>query len=447
MSGPNAKVVAVQDGRIVRLGESAKLGKYVVLRDVYGDLFTYAGLGSIAPSYRPGQEHHGSARSRAIEVASTHDPAPSLPASAGNQSPVTLQVQKHVKPKHKPASAPQVASVPDEAPPAGMGRVRLFAHPDNPDARAAAALDASRKARRNAAGQPLALRKGSVVSSGTVLGRVRVPPGGRDGHLRFAIRPAGDQASIEAGPVLANWAKLQTALHPQGATASDALLGATASDVLLLSRSQLERTVLSDPDITLDACARHDVASGAVDKRVLAVLAFLSRSGLRPTATVLHCGPHSDSATSDGENLGTALDITAINGTEIADHQGPGTITDLTIRTLLTLPAEFVPHEILSLMRYPGATNTHAVSAYASQIHIAFRPPVTNPAVAASATAAHSADSGQPAPAPVVTTSPLSATQWTQLMTRVAALPMPSVAVKPSSQAIPDKPHPDSSGR
>jgi membrane-bound lytic murein transglycosylase B len=436
MSVPNARVVAVQDGRIVRLGHTEKLGKYVILRDVYGDLFTYAGLGSIAPTYRL-PSAHASKHSRAIEVASTHDPAPSLPASAGSQSPVTLQVRKPTR-HHKAPAAAQVASVPDEGPPAGMGRIRLFANPDNPDARAAAALDAARRARRNAAGQTVPLRKGSVVSSGTVLGRVQVPKGGKDGHIRFAIRPAGDPASIEPGPVLGNWAKLQTALHPQGATASEALLGATASDVLLLSRTQLERTVLADPDIALDSCARHDVASGAVDKRVLAVLAFLSRSGLRPSATLLRCGAHAGGAPASGENRGTAVDITAINGVQVADHQGPGTITDLTIRTLLTLPAEFIPHEILSLMRYPGAPNTHALPAYASEIHLAFRPPV---AAAKASTVAHSAASGPTAPVPVVATSPLSAEQWTQLMTRVAALPMPTVSTKPSSQAIPDKPH------
>ncbi|HWJ50066.1 MAG TPA: lytic murein transglycosylase, partial [Solirubrobacteraceae bacterium] len=50
-SGANASVVAVHDGRIVKLGSSRVLGKYVVLRDVYGDLFVYAGLGTIAPTY------------------------------------------------------------------------------------------------------------------------------------------------------------------------------------------------------------------------------------------------------------------------------------------------------------------------------------------------------------------------------------------------------------
>src|SRR5262249_32732601 len=38
-----AKVVAVQSGRVTQIGASRKLGRYVVLRDVYGDVFTYAG--------------------------------------------------------------------------------------------------------------------------------------------------------------------------------------------------------------------------------------------------------------------------------------------------------------------------------------------------------------------------------------------------------------------
>ena len=53
MSARNAAVLAVQDGRIVKLGRSRKLGYYVVLRDVHGDLFTYTGLGGIARDYIP----------------------------------------------------------------------------------------------------------------------------------------------------------------------------------------------------------------------------------------------------------------------------------------------------------------------------------------------------------------------------------------------------------
>jgi hypothetical protein len=441
MSSPNALVVAVQDGRIVQIGDSRKLGKYLVLRDVYGDVFTYAGLGSIAPSYVLPKAPRAQIKSPVVEAASSHDPAPSQAASAGTQSPVTLQVKAPVA---APASAGTVSvqAEAEEATPAGMDRVRLFAHPGNPDARAAASASAARKARSDSVGQRLALRRGSVVTSGTVLGRVHVPAGGQDGHLRFAIRPAGDPETVNPGPVLANWAQLQSALHPQGAKATNALLGATASDVFLLSKTQLERAVLAEAGITLDACSRHEVASGMVDKRVLAVLAFLSRSGLEPTVSGLRCAQREDRA--EVANTGDELDISAINGTEIAGHQGAETITDLTIRALLTLPTEFVPHEIDSLMRFPGSPNTHASKAYADRIHLVFEPLSATTALnpAAERTVAHSASSGPAAPSPVVTTSALSAAQWSQLMERVAALPIPTVKTKPSSAAVPDPKRP-----
>src|SRR4029077_13238543 len=57
VTAPHADVLAVQSGRVVKLGHSRALGRYLVLRDVYGDIFTYAGLGSIASSYRPGSSH------------------------------------------------------------------------------------------------------------------------------------------------------------------------------------------------------------------------------------------------------------------------------------------------------------------------------------------------------------------------------------------------------
>src|SRR5262249_18893596 len=43
-----AAAVAVQDGSITAVGHSRALGSYVVLRDVYGDVFTYGGAGRIA---------------------------------------------------------------------------------------------------------------------------------------------------------------------------------------------------------------------------------------------------------------------------------------------------------------------------------------------------------------------------------------------------------------
>jgi membrane-bound lytic murein transglycosylase B len=444
MSAPNAKVVAAQDGRIVKLGSSHELGKYVILRDVYGDVFTYAGLGSIASHYPKPKPPSSAATSAAapLPAASAAEPKPKLPATAGTHLPVTLKVSKRAaKAGHAGSGRHSLSTATGagEATPA-TGKVRLFAHPGNPDALASAASRRKRAARSTSAGKLLALRTGAVVSQGTVLGRVRTPANARNGHLRFAIRPGGDQSTIDPRPILQNWAQLGAALHPQGVTGDTNLLGATASGVFLMSRGELERAVLSDPGINIYACGRQDIASGTIDKRALAVLAFLSRVGLKPTVSALRCG-HSEMTVSGNVSehaTGDAVDISAINGTPIAGHQGAGTITDLTIRALLTLQGEFVPHQIISLMQYPGAPNTLAMAEHWDHIHVGFRPVAAELRLspAAAAKAAHSAAASKAAPVPVIVPSNLSSTQWDQLVTRIGALPAPKVAVKPSPAAI-----------
>ncbi len=417
MSEPKADAVAVQDGRVLKLGSSRKLGRYLILQDVYGDVFTYAGLGSIARSYE---------LPRSESAASAAAQAPSAGAQAG--------------------SGFSGAAPAGESTPTGSSKVRVFAHPDNPDARVAVAR-AKASGHTSAAGGRLPLRAGAIVAQGTVLGHVDTPSNARDGHLRFAIRPAGDPSTIDPRAILANWAQLDVALHPQGAKGNPNLLGATASDVFLLSKSRIEREVLSDPGIGLSACSRHEVASGAIDKRTLAVLAFLSRSGLKPSVGTLRCGTYAAAGYVSAGHTGDAVAIVAINGVPIAGHQGAGTITDTTIRTLLTLQGEFVPARIVSLMRYPGAPSTLARADHGDYIEIVFAPaPPRAPAPKSTATAAaaHAAAAGKTAPAPVAIVGELSPAQWEQLVSRIAALPTPTVAVKPSSSAIPD--HPASTG-
>jgi hypothetical protein len=327
--------------------------------------------------------------------------------------------------------------------PAVTGKVRLFANPGNPDALAAAAR-VTTSTRAKGAGHGLPLRRGSLVAEGTVLGHVLVPHAAKDGHVRFAVQPAGDTGSIDPGPVLANWKELNAALHPQGAKGQTDLLGATASDVFLLSKSQLELAVLSDPGITLDARARHEVASGAIDRRVLAVLAFLSRSGLKPTVQALHRGPSLSTAaprlSASDSDTGGAVDISEVNGIPIAGHEGSGSIADSTIRALLTLQGEFAPSRIASLMKYPDGTNTFATRAHSNAIQIDFQPSAAATALtpATAAKAAHSAAFGKTAPSPFVASGTLTLTQWNALLAQIAAIPAPTVARKPTSAAIRD---------
>ena len=56
-----ASVIAVADGRIIGTGRSRRLGRSVELRDVYGNTYTYAGLGEVAPTAKKGARVIGGA--------------------------------------------------------------------------------------------------------------------------------------------------------------------------------------------------------------------------------------------------------------------------------------------------------------------------------------------------------------------------------------------------
>jgi hypothetical protein len=437
----NAPVVAVEDGRVVGIGASRKLGEYIVLRDTYGDIFTYAGLGNLAPGYRLPKPAQLQVPKGALPSGESADPTPIQAATAGSQSPVTIHVAgKKASTGVAHANALTLGASGEAQ--AGAGKVRVFAHPGNPDA--IAAKRASERAARLKQNGWLTLGLGSVVAQGTVLGHLESSVERPNAGLRFAIRPAGAQAAIDPRPILANWEQLDAALHPQGAKGGKALAGATASSAFLLSQGELERAVLADPGIQLGACDRGQVAAGKVGRDTLALLVYLSRSGLKPTVGELRCGR----AVYTPKGLVTVfpsagtLDIAAINGVPIAGHQGAGTITDVTIRTLLTLKRRYAPQQIVSLMRYPGAPSTVAAPDHSTFIQVEL-PGTSQRSKGATKTvgaAVAKTAATRSSTAPLATNIALNTVEWRRLMSRLGTLQQPKVSRKPSASAITDAP-------
>jgi soluble lytic murein transglycosylase-like protein len=228
LSDPHAAVVAVQDARVLTIGRSRALGRFIVLRDVYGDRFTYSRLGSLARTYpRPkpsGGATHPDGSGASTAPRSTNggrQDLPSLPTGAGADL--------------ARGGVWSLSTRPD-ATNRTDGKVRLFAHPDNPDALATAARTSAR--RRHHGPERLPLRVGSAVPEGTVLGSVYVPRGAKDGHMRFAIEPAGDSQPIDPLPILSSWRQLDRALHPHAAkgAAIERILKAAAKSGLRSAR-------------------------------------------------------------------------------------------------------------------------------------------------------------------------------------------------------------------
>jgi hypothetical protein len=148
----------------------------------------------------------------------------------------------------------------------------------------------------------------------------------------------------------------------------------TPGQVLLMTETQLTRLVLKDERIDLYACGRQDVEAGRIDARVLATLLFLAESGLSVQISSLECGHGvlTSSGNVSAHSHGAAVDIAAVNGTPIAGHQGPGTITEDVLRRLVHLQARMRPNQIISLMTIDQATNTLAMADHADHIHVGF---------------------------------------------------------------------------
>ena len=442
-SQQGAPVIAVQDGEIVASGETPSLGRYVTLRDAYGNTYTYAELGSVATLYPVLEPHeHTAVSSRIASSNGSSEPAPSGPASAGAQPRSPLSEGATV------SSLALGATAGLEAPPASSTPPPASAVP------AAASPAPAATPRKFRAGSdevylhPLSV--GVQVLEGTVLGHVGPGTSSQEGsvgagtgiaaggegepHMLFQIRPAGVGAPlIDPKPILDGWVQLENTSIFR-AKGENPFLGSspTVGQVLLESKEQLEQQVISDPGVHLPACGRQDVQTGQVDRRVLATLEFLSVSGLHPTVSSLRCNrvAAADATNAAETAAGDAVAITAINGMLLAGHQGLGSITDITVRKLLTLQGTMKPSEIVSLTSYPGTDNTVAAPSHSDSIRVEFEP-LDGQAHVAGALAARAAGTFS---------SSITPGQWVQLIARLGEIPDPKVASGPSSAAIPDRP-------
>ncbi|MDQ6816827.1 MAG: lytic murein transglycosylase, partial [Actinomycetota bacterium] len=447
-------VIAVNDGKVLAIGKSKKLGLYLELQDSTGNVYTYAQLGSIPKRYPVPKPVKVSAAEIAQQIAVPSAPAPKQAASAGAQPTASAGAQptagppspgkasKELKTKHSTLPVTSTTNTQPTSIPQPLVKERLFAYPSRPASYAAGGelqirssapqitsfsdyfSDVLHLAKNQYTLQTL--KVGSVVVAGTILGRIGAGTPTAASHLWFMIRPAGKHAPfVDPKPILDGW-KLLEATAVYRANRVDPFFGPGAKNpsigqILLMSKEQLASRLLADPHVRIYACGRRDIQAGLIDRRVLAVVEFLSASALYPTVSGLECG-HSLSASTGVDAAGAtgaSVDISAVNKIAVLGHQGPGSITDITIRRLLTLQGAMSPDEIVSMMSYKGQPNTLSLPDHANRIQVAFTPLF-----------------GENKKLSSEITSILRPAQWIQLINRINQIPEPIVPVSPSKYAI-----------
>jgi hypothetical protein len=361
-SQAGAPVIAVQDGRVVRIVQSGPLGPSISLRDAYGNTYTYAEMGTLATVY-PVLETLG-ARSP------TGSGSSALTGAATALSPAAAGATRSFR----------------------SGSDEVYLHP---------------------------LHTGSHVIAGTVLGHLAASG---DPHMVFQLSPAG-APQIDPKPILDGWVKLQSsAVIKAKGRDPFARIRATPGQALLESKTQLDQQVPRDRGVRLAGCERRLIAEGRVDRRVLAMLEFLSASGLRPSVSARSCKqPSAGGEGLRGASPGIAAAvISAVNGTNVVGPSGPSSIATVLVHKLSQLQGVMRPLQIASATRFAGAANSVALPGYRSAIAVGFVPVGVPQARAAGFGAG------------------LSPAQWVKLIARLGEVPDPSVAAKPSPAATPD---------
>jgi hypothetical protein len=371
-----APVVAVNDGIVRKLGHSSELGDFIVLEDTYGNRYTYAELGKIV------RDHS----------------AVVLPSGDEKSVPVESQDLR-----------PRLRALPERSDGEGSGE-------------SSAASKEKAAAEAVAANDEGTLKVGSKVIAGTVLARVGGGEAGVEPHINFSIRPAGKGApQIDPKPILDGWKLLEaTAIYrAKGKNPFSSRL--SGAGVLLLSKEALQRRVLADKGLSIYECGREDIASGKIDRRVLAVLEYLRSKGFTMTITALECG-HSILTTNGSvseHSTGDAVDIASINGVPVTGHQGPGTLVDELIKDVLALQGTMHPHQVISLEDLPGETSFAEPDHY-NHVHIGYYP------------------IGSGEPATEQSSALLKPDQWQRLISRLGQIKNPNVPVNPSKYSLPD---------
>jgi murein DD-endopeptidase MepM/ murein hydrolase activator NlpD len=317
-SHQGAPVVAINDGVIKAMGETPKLGKYIVLEDPYGNRYTYAELGEIV------REGGG------------------ILASNGPRQP--LLDSQNLRP-------------------------RLYALPGR-------AAKSQVGEGREEEGKTQTLEVGSRVAGGAVIARIGASGDGSDPHLAFAISPAGaGAAEIDPKPILDGWKLLEATAIYRANGKSPFATDLSVSGVLLLPKEALEQRVLHDKNLSIYECGREDIAGGRIDRRVLAMLEYLVSKGFQLTIASLECGHsvYSSSGYVSEHSSGDAVDIATIDGVAVTGHQGPGTLADSLIKTVLHLQGTMHPHQVISLEDLPGETS-FALADHYDHVHVGYSP-------------------------------------------------------------------------
>jgi hypothetical protein len=138
------------------------------------------------------------------------------------------------------------------------------------------------------------------------------------------------------------------------------------------AKDRLGARLLRDRRVAIYDGGRGDIEAGRVDVRVLALIGFLADTYGSVGVSCLVSGHrlYARPGVVSAHMYGLAVDISSVGTTPILGHQDPGGITDEAVRSILLLPAELRPRQVISLLGLGGPS--FAQADHYNHIHVGF---------------------------------------------------------------------------
>ena len=398
---PGARVLAVRDGRVVHEGVSAALGgEYLTLRDADGNHFTYGHLSRRAvygPEHPPQWHPLGvgtAVRAGAVigEVGGTSSVGMLrfVVRPAGDRQPVDPLPYLDSWAMRAETLAPSGAAVPIPAPAGTTG-------------------------------------PGGAPPTGVQPARA-APPAGVLGTLAPSLAGAHPGAAPGPTATTASAPRARAAVLARARARTD-LFTWGGTTIFFAATGALEHAVLADGHVSLPACERARVAAHRVDRRVLAVVEYLSQSGFTLGVDRSSCGVLPVTGVA-ARARSASLDVSTINGSPVVARPSADSLTGLMLARLRALYGEFVPQSVLDVaasatLVAPGHGTPH-------ELRVSFA--VAGPRLPKPPSPAQAAAARVPA-----LDAPLTTLEWSQVTARLAAIRNPGLEPFPSAASTADR--------
>jgi len=138
------------------------------------------------------------------------------------------------------------------------------------------------------------------------------------------------------------------------------------------AKERLAERLLADENVWIYGSGREDIAAGRIDVRVIVLLGYLTERHGSLTVSSLFSGHRkfARAGVVSAHTYGHAVDIAAVGEISIAGNQQPGGITESAVRSVLLLPAELQPQQVISLLGLGGPS--FPLRDHGDHIHVGF---------------------------------------------------------------------------